>query len=153
MSPISGNDRPTVDYQSSRSPLDWRPVRGTACIFFQVEFNWGISASATVVAVVVAILFGVLELTLESSEPVNSDKGRSAEELINEIFGPSTDVERHDDTQAFAERIQAEAEESVNSVDRIHFNMHFVNSIEKIYLTRRSAIESSLLSPLQTTRM
>ena len=79
----------------------------------------------------VAILFGVLELTLESSEPVNSDKGRSAEELINEIFGPSTDVERHDDTQAFAERIQTEAEESVNSVDRIHFNMHFVNRIEK----------------------
>lgn len=98
--------------------------------FLQAEFDWGVSASATVVAVVVAILFGVLEHTLEPSEQPNDDTGKSADDLINDIFGPETSVKGYEDTQEFAEKVQKEASEAVNSVDRIHFNMHYVNKVE-----------------------
>lgn len=98
--------------------------------FLHTEFSWSISGSATLVAVVVAILFGVLEQTLESSEPVSEGREKSVNELIYDIFGPQTDVELFEDPQAFAEKIQEEANDAVNSVDRIHFNMHYVNRVE-----------------------
>lgn len=108
--------------------------------FLQQEFNWQISSAAAVVTVVVAIIFGILEImmgphrsgTADSSEPgVSEDGEMSAEVLMDYIFGPETEIEVFEDTQAFAEKIQQEADDAINSVDRIHFNMHYVNRLEQ----------------------
>lgn len=105
--------------------------------FLQTKFDMMISAAAAVVTVVVAIIFGILDHTLGVSESgigddeeVSVDDEMSADELMDDIFGPDTELEIYQDTQAFAEKIQNEANDAVNSVDRTHFNMHYVNRLE-----------------------
>lgn len=105
------------------------PFAGLLVYFLQIEFGLNLNTAATVVAVIVAILFGILDVAWQSTDS-ESPEQKSAQELINDIFGPDTSVIQIEDTEEFAEKIQSAANSAVDSVDRIHFNMHYVNRVE-----------------------
>jgi hypothetical protein len=96
--------------------------------FLHIEFQWTIASAATVVAVAVTIIFGILDLVLEPTASDSTEK--SASNLIEDIFGPETEVELIEDTEEFGQMIKSAADNAVNSVERIHFNMHYVNRTE-----------------------
>ena len=119
--------RPRLIVRAIVSLLVGIPFALLLVYFLYSEFNLGIGESATLVTVVVVVLFGILEITLE---PVRKHRESTTGELMEGIFGPKSHVEQYDDTESFAEKIQTEADDAVNSVDRIHFHMHHVNRIE-----------------------
>lgn len=105
------------------------PFAGLLTYFLYIEIELNINTAVTIVAVTVTLLFGILDIVWRSTESGSSDQ-KSAQDLINDIFGPDTTVVEIEDTEEFAEKIQNAANNAVDSVDRVHFNMHYVNRLE-----------------------
>jgi hypothetical protein len=80
--------------------------------------------------VIVALVRLFVDVEHETTTGESRSGQKTASELLDEIFGPSTNVEQVTDTEEFAERIQTEGNSATNTIDRIHFNMYFVNRIE-----------------------
>jgi hypothetical protein len=96
--------------------------------FLHVEFKMTVGAAATVVTVAVTILFGIVDFVFKS--PKSETVEKPVPDLVNDVFGPETEIEQIEDTEEFGEKIQSAADNAVNSIDRIHFNMHYVNRTE-----------------------
>jgi hypothetical protein len=70
-----------------------------------------------------SILTSELEGTLQSDDFVDSD-------TLDRIFGEDVEMRVFEDGQNFGEHIAMEADNANASVDRIHFHMGFVNTLE-----------------------